>query len=356
MITLNVDLQERSYPVFIGQSLLEKADCFLPCIRGQQVLVVTSETVAPLYLDKLKNTLNTLQIRTIVLPDGEQYKTLETLNLIFDTLLQEKFDRSCTLIALGGGVVGDITGFAAASYQRGVSFIQVPTTLLAQVDSSVGGKTGVNHPLGKNMIGAFHQPEAVIADTDTLNTLDDRQLSAGMAEVIKYGLIRDHEFLEWLEAGVEQLMQRDPAHLAQAIERSCTNKAEVVTADELESGQRALLNFGHTYGHAIEAGMGYGVWLHGEAVAAGMCLAARHSAILGWVSEADVERIVHLISSARLPTSRPDKLSVGDMLRYMQVDKKARNGVIRLILLRSIGNAVVTGDYPPETLHQTCAG
>ncbi len=353
MNTLNIDLQERSYPVFIGQSLLEKADCFLPYISGNQVLVVTSETIAPLYLDKLKNTLHTLQVCDVVLPDGEQYKTLETLNLIFDKLLREGFDRSCTLIALGGGVVGDITGFAAASYQRGVNFIQVPTTLLAQVDSSVGGKTGVNHPLGKNMIGAFYQPRAVIADTDTLNTLDDRQLSAGMAEVIKYGLIRDYGFLEWLEAGIEQLIRRVPAHLAEAIKRSCANKAEVVVADELESGQRALLNLGHTYGHAIETGMGYGAWLHGEAVGAGICLAARHSAILGWISEADVKRVVSLISRAGLPTSKPDELSTGNMLTHMQVDKKARNGIIRLVLFKSIGDAIVTGDYPPETLRQT---
>ncbi len=356
MITLSVDLQERGYPVFIGQSLLEDADCFLPYISGEQVLVVTSETIAPLYLKKLTGTLNKLQICAIVLPDGERYKTLNTLNLIFDKLLQDKFNRNCTLIALGGGVVGDITGFAAASYQRGVNFIQVPTTLLAQVDSSVGGKTGVNHPLGKNMIGAFYQPKAVIADTSTLNTLDDRQFSAGMAEVIKYGLIRDYEFLEWLEISVRQLIRRDPACLEHAIERSCANKAEVVAADELESGQRALLNLGHTYGHAIEAGMGYGVWLHGEAVAAGICLAARHSAILGWISEADVERVVNLISSARLPTSKPQKLSIGDMLAHMQVDKKNRNGVIRLVLFKAIGNAIVTGNYPPETLFQALSG
>ncbi len=353
MITLNVDLQQRSYPILIGRALLGEANCFLPYIPGRQVLVVTNETIAPLYLDKLKNTLHTLQIHDLILPDGEQYKTLETLNLIFDKLLQEGFDRSCTLIALGGGVVGDITGFAAASYQRGVNFIQAPTTLLAQVDSSVGGKTGVNHPLGKNMIGAFYQPRAVIADTNALNTLDDRQLSAGMAEVIKYGLIRDDKFLEWLEAHVEQIMQRDPAHLAEAIQRSCINKAEVVTADELESGQRALLNLGHTYGHAIETGMGYGVWLHGEAVGAGICLAARHSAILGWISESDVKRVVNLISRVRLPTSRPDKLSADDMLANMRLDKKVRNGVIRLVLLKSVGNAIVTGDYPLETLHRT---
>ena len=353
MKTLTVDLDDRSYPIYIGPSLLNKPDLFLPHIPGQQVLIVSNETVAPLYLQALKNTLSSLRVRELILPDGEQYKTLDTLNLIFDKLLQERFDRGCTLLALGGGVIGDITGFAAASYQRGVHFIQVPTTLLAQVDSSVGGKTGVNHPLGKNMIGAFYQPRAVIADTNTLNTLDDRQLSAGIAEVIKYGLIRDNDFLEWLEAHTADLLARDAQSLINAIERSCQNKAEVVAADEFESGQRVLLNLGHTYGHAIETGMGYGEWLHGEAVAAGMCMAARQSARLGWISDADVERVVRLIERANLPTNKPASLSSEEMLRHMQLDKKVIDGTLRLVLFEAIGKAIVTGDYPQESLLDT---
>lgn len=350
MKTLTVDLAERSYPIFIGPRLLGNPECISPYIPGKKVLIVSNTTVAPLYLEKTTAALSGFQVESIILPDGEEYKTLDTANLIFDKLLQQRFDRSCTLIALGGGVIGDITGFAAASYQRGVHFIQIPTTLLAQVDSSVGGKTGVNHALGKNMIGAFYQPKAVIADTDTLNTLDDRQLSAGIAEVIKYGLIRDLPFLEWLEQNMDQLMQRNPEMLTQAIERSCQNKADVVAADELESGQRALLNLGHTYGHAIETGMGYGAWLHGEAVGAGMCMAARHSEQLGWISPEDVERTAKLITRANLPTEKPAELSAEDMLEHMQIDKKVKDGVVRLVLFKALGNAVVTGDYPPESL------
>ena len=353
MKTLTVELKERSYPIYIGSSLLNNRDCFLPHIPARQVLIVSNETVAPLYLQQLKTTLSSLDVHEVILPDGEQYKTLDTVNLIFDKLLQERLNRNCTLIALGGGVVGDITGFAAACYQRGVNFIQVPTTLLAQVDSSVGGKTGVNHPLGKNMIGAFHQPKAVIADTDTLNTLDDRQLSAGIAEVIKYGLIRDTNFLSWLETHMSELLQRQPDSLTEAVERSCQNKAEVVAADEFESGQRALLNLGHTYGHAIETGMGYGKWLHGEAVAAGMCMAARQSEKLGWITSDDVTRTINVIASANLPTDKPDTLGVEEMLQHMQVDKKVVDGTIRLVLLEALGKAIVTGDYPHETLLTT---
>ena len=352
MKKLFVDLGERSYPIFIGAALLDDAECLMPYIPGKQVLIVTNEIVAPLYLQRLENTLASLNVKTVILPDGEEYKTLDAVNTIFDRLLQEHFDRNCTLIALGGGVIGDITGFAAASYQRGVNFIQVPTTLLAQVDSSVGGKTGVNHPLGKNMIGAFYQPRAVVADTDTLKTLAPRQLSAGIAEVIKYGLIRDVDFLRWLEENIVRLLGLDGRALTYAIERSCQNKAAVVAADELESGQRALLNLGHTYGHAIETGMGYGVWLHGEAVAAGMCMAAQHALLLGWLKQADVDRIARIISAAKLPTARPPSLSAEQMLEAMRVDKKVQDGTIRLVLLKSIGQAVVTGDYPPESLKQ----
>ncbi|HIJ28818.1 MAG TPA: 3-dehydroquinate synthase, partial [Gammaproteobacteria bacterium] len=266
MQTLRVELGDRSYPIHIGSDLLGNPEWITPHIHGSQVMIVSNETVAPLYLEQAEKAFANYQVEHVILPDGEEYKNLEVWNTIFDALLKARFDRKCTLVALGGGVVGDITGYAAASYQRGVNFIQIPTTLLAQVDSSVGGKTGVNHPLGKNMIGAFHQPRCVIADTNTLNTLDDRQLSAGIAEVVKYGVIRDSEFFQWLEENMVMLMSRDPKALAYAVLRSCENKAEVVAADELETGQRALLNSGHTFGHAIEAGMGYGAWLHGEAV------------------------------------------------------------------------------------------
>ena len=316
-------------------------------------MIVTNETVAPLYLEKVKPAFEKFQVETVILPDGEQYKNLDTLNTIFDALLTAKFDRKCTLVALGGGVVGDITGFAAASYQRGVSFIQIPTTLLAQVDSSVGGKTGVNHPLGKNMIGAFHQPRCVLADTGTLNTLEDRQLSAGIAEVIKYGLIRDLEFFKWLESNIEKLVNRDLEALAFAIERSCQNKAEVVAADELEAGQRALLNLGHTFGHAIEAGMGYGAWLHGEAVSAGMVMAMDLSFRLGWVNEEDLQRTRKILEQSNLPIDGPKDLSIRRYLEIMAVDKKAAAGQIRLVLQKAIGHAIVTQDFSAEKLRET---
>ncbi len=350
MHTLNVDLGERRYPIHIGAGLLGRSELLAPHIPGRQVLVVSNETVAPLYLERLSAGLTGFRQHNVILPDGEQYKTLDVLNRIFDALLQNRCDRDITLIALGGGVIGDITGFAAASYQRGVNFIQVPTTLLAQVDSSVGGKTGVNHPLGKNMIGAFYQPRCVIADTTTLNTLPDRELSAGLAEVIKYGLIRDAVFFSWLESNLDTLLVRNPGVLAYAIERSCHNKAEVVVADERESGQRALLNFGHTFGHAIETGMGYGTWLHGEAVATGMCMAARLSQRLGWIDSIDVTRIETLITRAQLPTQPPTELDATRFLDLMAADKKVKDGCVRLVLLKSIGESLVSGDYDPAQL------
>lgn len=322
MRTLNVDLGARSYPIHIGSGLLADGDLYRPHLRSLQVMIVTNETVAPLYLEPVRQALDGLQVREVILPDGEVYKTLEVWNRIFDALLAERFARDCTLIALGGGVIGDMTGFAAACYQRGVDFIQVPTTLLAQVDSSVGGKTGLNHPAGKNMIGAFHQPRAVIADTDTLVTLPQRELSAGMAEVLKYGFIRDAAFLDWLECHMTELMSRDPEALAHAIWRSCEVKAQIVAEDEFESGSRALLNLGHTFGHAIEAGVGYGEWLHGEAVGAGICLAAVLSARLGWLTEAELKRTRRLIAGAGLPTGRPAELSPERMLELMAVDKR----------------------------------
>ena len=316
-------------------------------------MVVSNETVAPLYLAKVKQALKGYQVEEVILPDGEEFKNLDVLNSIYTALLEKLFDRTCTLIALGGGVVGDMTGYAAASYQRGVNFIQVPTTLLSQVDSSVGGKTGVNHKLGKNMIGAFHQPQAVIADTDTLNTLPERELSAGMAEVIKYGLINDPEFFAWLESHMAELMARDPVLLAEAIERSCADKAAIVAADEKEAGQRALLNLGHTFGHAIETGMGYGEWLHGEAVGAGMAMATEMSRRLGWLDEDDQQRVNAALVEARLPTAPPGDLSAEEMLSHMAVDKKVLDGKLRLVLLKGIGGAIISDDFPPQVLKET---
>ncbi len=354
MQTLNVALGDRSYPIQIGQDLLGQANLILPYLKRKQVAVITNTTVGPLYLEKLCQPLRDagVSVIPIILPDGEQYKTGETLNTIYDALLTNRCERNTTLIALGGGVIGDLVGYAAATFLRGVPFIQVPTTLLSQVDSSVGGKTGINHPLGKNMIGAFWQPKLVLADTQTLNTLPDRELSAGLAEVIKYGLIRDPEFFTWLEGHMPALLARDPEQLAYAIRRSCENKAEVVAADERESGERALLNLGHTFGHAIETGMGYGVWLHGEGVAAGTVLAARMSQLLGWLNEADVSRTVAILKQANLPVEAPS-LGLNKYLEYMGLDKKVADGKIRLILLQAIGNAVFTADYPQEVLHET---
>ena len=347
--TLNVDLGDRSYPIYIAQNLLQQTEIYRRHISSRQVLIVSNETVAPLYLDRVQQALGGYQVETVVLPDGEKYKNLQILNSIFDSLLGHRFDRGCTLLALGGGVVGDMTGFAAACYQRGVIFVQLPTTLLSQVDSSVGGKTGVNHPLGKNMIGAFHQPQCVLIDIDTLDTLPDRELSAGLAEVIKYGLINDPGFFGWLEQNMDALLARDAGALVYAIERSCADKSAIVAADEKEAGLRALLNLGHTFGHAIETGMGYGVWLHGEGVGAGMCMAANLSERLGWLERSDLERIQALVARAGLPT-RPPAIPTADFLQLMAVDKKVLDGKLRLVLLKGIGKAVVAGDFPPAEL------
>ncbi len=351
MQTLTVDLGDRSYPIHIGAGLLGQADLILPHLVQKRVMVVTNTTVAPLYLAQLTATLQAggVTVAQVVLPDGEAYKNWETLNLIFDALLTDRAERKTTLIALGGGVIGDMTGFAAACYQRGVPFIQIPTTLLSQVDSSVGGKTGINHPLGKNMIGAFYQPKLVLADTDTLKTLPARELSAGLAEVIKYGLIRDADFLAWLEANMDKLRALEPTAITHAIYRSCEIKAQVVGQDEREGGIRAILNLGHTFGHAIETGMGYGNWLHGEAVAAGMVMAAETSRRMGWLTEPDVERTRALIRAAGLPDVAPD-LGVDTYLAYMGHDKKVEGGKMRFVLLKKLGEAVIAGDVPADVL------
>jgi 3-dehydroquinate synthase len=351
MRTLNVDLGERSYPIYIGDDVL-RADLISPHIASRQALIVTNETIAPLYLEKTQAMLSGFETATVVLPDGERHKTLATAGLIYDALLQQRMDRQVTLIALGGGVVGDITGFAAATYQRGVHFIQIPTTLLAQVDSSVGGKTGVNHPLGKNMIGAFHQPRCVLADMATLRTLPERELRAGLAEVIKYGLIMDPQFLDWLEANMPALLAGDAEALASAVERSCRNKAIVVGRDERESGDRALLNLGHTFGHAIETETGYETWLHGEAVAVGMLMAAQLSHELGWLDSAAVERVRSLLAAAGLPL-QPPPISPQHFRELMSVDKKALGGRLRLVLLRSLGQAVISSDFDDAALTRT---
>jgi 3-dehydroquinate synthase len=353
---LNVNLAERSYPIYIGADLLGDSALYRPHIHGQQVLVVSNTTVAPLYLETVQAALREFRVESVILPDGEQYKTLAVWQGIIDALLENRFDRRCTVIGLGGGVVGDMAGFAAACYQRGVHFIQVPTTLLAQVDSSVGGKTGVNHPLGKNMIGAFYQPQCVIADIQTLATLDNRQLSAGLAEVIKYGLIGDPEFFAWLEQNMDGLMARDQALLSYAIERSCRDKAGVVAADEREAGNRALLNLGHTFGHAIETGMGYGEWLHGEAVGAGICMAADFSRRLGWLTASDQARITALIARAGLPTYPPASIDADRFMQLMSVDKKVLAQKIRLVLMNQLGSSVVTDDFDSELLKVTLNG
>ncbi len=347
---LDVALEERSYPIFIGQDLLNQPELWVSYIRGKQVMVVTNETIAPLYLDTVLAGLTDFQTQSVILPDGEAFKNLDTLNLIFDGLLEHKHNRTTTLVALGGGVIGDMTGFAAACYQRGVDFIQIPTTLLSQVDSSVGGKTGVNHPAGKNMIGAFHQPQCVVIDTDTLNTLPDTELAAGLAEVIKYGLILDEDYLLWLESNMAKLQQRNPKTLIKAIYRSCEIKAEVVAEDEKEAGIRALLNLGHTFGHAIENFAGYGGWLHGEAVGAGTMLAAKLSEKEGWLSSEDVDRVAAVLAAAKLPLSPPKGMRKEDFIDLMAVDKKVIDGQLRLILLESIGQAVVTSNFSTENL------
>lgn len=354
MQTLKVELANRSYPIHIGNGLISNGALITPHLRRKHVAIVTNTTVAPLYLDKLTQTLQSADIKVIpiILPDGEEYKNSATLNTIYDTLLKNRCERSTTLIALGGGVIGDLTGYAAATYLRGVPFIQIPTTLLSQVDSSVGGKTGINHPLGKNMIGAFYQPQLVLADIDTLNTLPAREFSAGLAEVIKYGLIRDADFFNWLEINMPSLMQLNVDALSYAIYRSCQNKAEVVAADEHEQGERALLNLGHTFGHAIENAMGYGVWLHGEAVAAGTMMAADLSLRMGWLNEREVNRIKCSFESANLPVTPPN-LGADKYLDLMGLDKKVENGKIRLILQQGIGKSVITSDYNADLLKET---
>jgi 3-dehydroquinate synthase len=348
---VSVPLRDRSYPIHIGEGLFESLGAYLQLRPGTRIALVTNPTVRALYGPVVEQALASAggSVTIVEIPDGESHKTLETWASIHDRLLAAKLDRRSILIALGGGVVGDIAGFAAATYQRGIAFIQIPTTLLSQVDSSVGGKTGVNHSYGKNMIGAFYQPRAVIIDTATLRTLPDRELRAGLAEVIKYGLIRDAQFFEWLEQNMPAVLERNPEALAHAIETSCRHKAEVVANDETEQGERALLNLGHTFGHAIEAGLGYGQWLHGEAVAAGTVLAAKLSEQLGWLRSQDAERIAAIMNRAGLPVTAP---SIGQdrYLELMAHDKKAVSGSLTLILLKSIGAAVVTSAVPASTV------
>jgi 3-dehydroquinate synthase len=343
METLNVALGARAYPIYVGQGIIERTDLLLSYLPQPKVAVVTNSVVEPIYLRRFSASLQAsgIEVAEIVLPDGEKFKNWETLNGIFDVLLERNCERSTTLIALGGGVVGDMTGFAASCYQRGMPFVQIPTTLLAQVDSSVGGKTAINHPLGKNMIGAFYQPRLVLADIDTLTSLPDREFKSGLAEVIKYGLIRDLPFLEWLEENLERLLAHDPDATAYAVLRSCRNKADVVVADEFEAGERALLNIGHTFGHAIETGMGYGEWLHGEAVSAGMMMAAELSRVLGWIDAGDVNRIEAVLKRAGLPVFGPP-MSPAQYLKLMQHDKKVLDGKLRLVLLSRVGKAVVS--------------
>ncbi|WP_441370105.1 3-dehydroquinate synthase [Acinetobacter lwoffii] len=352
MQTLYVELGERRYPIFIGSDLDPQA-LLAPYIHGKQVMIVSNTTVAPLYLQRYQTAIEALdkRVATCILPDGEKYKDSQHLNLIFDALLEARFNRDCTVLALGGGVIGDMAGFASACFQRGVYFIQVPTTLLSQVDSSVGGKTGINHPLGKNMIGAFQQPQVVLADMSQLATLPDRELSAGLAEVIKYALLGDESFLVWLEDNMDALAARDEQLLAEAVYRSCAHKARIVANDEKEQGERALLNLGHTFGHAIESYMGYGVWLHGEAVATGMVMAADLSQRMGWISQEDLERTKKIISRAQLPTVCP-KIPLDDFLAYMAHDKKVLNGQLRLVLLKQLGKTVITRDFDLELMKQ----
>ena len=342
MKTLEVNLGNRSYPIYIGTDLIDQASLFSACEKASSIYIVSNTTVAPLYAERLTKTLNTFgkPVRTIVLPDGESYKDWKNLQLIFDDLLKFGADRQTILVALGGGVIGDMTGFAAASFMRGIRFIQVPTTLLAQVDSSVGGKTGINHPLGKNMIGAFHQPAVVIADLNTLKTLPPRELSAGLAEVVKHGAIADVQFLDWIEANAGVLLACDTDAMGHAVLRSCEIKSAVVSADEREGGIRATLNFGHTFGHAIEAGMGYGEWLHGEAVGCGMVLGADLSRRLNYISDADVQRLTKIIRSMNLPIT-PPKFGADRYMELMQVDKKTEGGQIRYVVLEKIGKALI---------------
>lgn len=355
---VNVDLGNRSYPIYIGSGLLNKPELLQRHVHGKKVLIVTNTTVAPLYLDKVVDALTSgnpnVSVESVILPDGEQYKDMNTLMEVFDKAIESRLDRRCTFVALGGGVIGDMCGFAAASFLRGVNFIQIPTTVMAQVDSSVGGKTGINHPLGKNLIGAFYQPQCVLIDTDTLDTLPERELASGFAEVIKYGLIRDTEFFEWQEKNMQALMARDPNALAYAIKRSCENKAEVVSLDEREGGVRATLNLGHTFGHAIETSVGYGQWLHGEAVAAGTVMAVDMSYRLGWIDDSIVKRVSDILKQTKLPIVPPEMMTVDMFKSVMAVDKKVADGLLRLILLKGpLGNCVFTGDYDRKALDDT---
>jgi 3-dehydroquinate synthase len=349
---LQIDLGERGYPIVIGEGLLADTELVARHVAARDVLVVTNATVGPLYLPALERGLAGKRVQAVALPDGERHKTLEVLGRVFDAMVAARLNRDAVVVALGGGVVGDMAGFAAACYQRGIDFVQVPTTLLAQVDSSVGGKTGVNHPGGKNLIGAFHQPRAVLADLATLRTLPPRELRAGLAEVIKYGLVDDPSFLEWIERHLDALLALDGAALRHAVRRSCEIKARIVAADEREHGQRALLNLGHTFGHAIETAAGYGEWLHGEAVAMGMLLATDLSGRLGWLGTADVERVRELLLRAGLPVEAP---AIGAQRAHelMGMDKKVLQGRIRLVLLRQLGAGVVCADYPADALEAT---
>ena len=354
MRTIGVDLGDRSYPIHVGPQLISDASLIAPLLAQKRVAIVTNTTIAPLYLDRLTAQLQAagIQVISIVLPDGEQYKTWQTLNSIFDALIANRCERRTTLIALGGGVIGDLTGFAAATWQRGAPFIQIPTTLLAQVDSSVGGKTAINHPGGKNMIGAFYQPRAVLADLDSLKTLPERELKAGLAEVIKYGFIRDAAFLAWIEDNVDKLLARDLTALEHAVVRSCEIKAEIVALDEREDDIRAVLNFGHTFGHAIEAGLGYGEWLHGEAIAAGMVMAVDLSVRLGMLAAKESERVKRLMQRAGLPVVGP-VLPGSRYVDLMSVDKKVKDGALRFIVLESIGAAKIRSDVPADTVLAT---
>ena len=349
---LNVELDDKSYPIYIGSNLLSSKSLLSDHIQGKQVMIVTNTTIAPLYLEKLKDALVDFNVESVVLPDGEEFKTLETLNNVFDALLKAKFDRSSTLVALGGGVVGDITGYAAASYQRGVNFIQVPTSLLSQVDSSVGGKTGVNHELGKNMIGAFYQPKAVIIDVDTLDTLSDQEYSAGMAEVIKYGLLGNADFFYMLETNIESIMARNKDLIIEIIFNSCKDKASIVALDEFERGKRALLNLGHTFGHGIENAFGYGNYLHGEAVSIGMVMAAKLSMDEGYLSNEDAIRVESILSKADLPISIKKSIGSETLIEAMSLDKKSIDGKIRLVLLKALGDSYLTDSYSKENFNK----
>ena len=355
MKELIVELGERSYPIFIGQALLDKSGLLKPYISGQKVCIVSNQTVANFYLEKLKSQLTGYQVSTILIEDGEQFKNIDSFNRIIDHLLAQNVDRKSTVIALGGGVIGDVAGFAAASCLRGINFIQIPTTLLAQVDSSVGGKTGVNHQQGKNLIGAFYQPSCVVADIDTLSTLPERQFSAGMAEVIKYGLIQDRMFFDWIESNCDQIKSKNKDKLSHIVARSCEIKADVVSEDEKESGLRAILNYGHTFGHAIEAAVGYKDWLHGEAISVGMVMASNMSAAMGALDAQTVERIKGIFESFSLPIDPPNSMTCSQMKELMLHDKKTINQLVRLILLHKLGEAYISDDYSGELLDKTIA-